>query len=44
MYGIPLTIYLLSGFLGLDIPLNSYTAHLWATLLVMVPSAVEMFI
>ena len=33
MYGFPLTIYLLSGFLGVDIPLASYSGHLWATLL-----------
>ena len=32
MYGFPLTIYLLTGFLGIDIPLNAYTGHLWATL------------
>lgn len=46
MYGFPLTIYLLSGFLGLDIPLNSYTGHLWATLLGYGPigAMVEMFI
>ncbi|MBI3144669.1 MAG: isoprenylcysteine carboxylmethyltransferase family protein [Pseudogulbenkiania sp.] len=33
MYGFPLTIYLLTGFLGIDLPLTSYTGHLWATLL-----------
>ncbi|WP_454727811.1 MULTISPECIES: methyltransferase family protein [Cupriavidus] len=33
MYGFPLTIYLLTGFLGLDIPRTAYTGHLWATLL-----------
>lgn len=33
MYGFPLTIYLLTGFLGLDIPLFSQAGHLWATLL-----------
>jgi len=33
MYGFPLTIYLLTGFLGVDLPLTSYSGHLWATLL-----------
>lgn len=33
MYGFPLTIYLLSGFFGIDIPLTVWTGHLWATLL-----------
>ena len=33
MYGFPLTIYLLTGFLGIDIPHTSFTGHLWATLL-----------
>ena len=33
MYGFPLTIYLLTGFLGIDIPLTAYSGHLWATLL-----------
>lgn len=33
MYGFPLTIYLLTGFLGVDIPLNSMPGHLWAALL-----------
>lgn len=33
MYGFPLTIYLLTGFLGIDIPRNAFTGHLWATLL-----------
>ena len=33
MYGFPLTIYLLTGFLGIDVPLTSYSGHLWATLL-----------
>jgi len=33
MYGFPLTIYLLVGFLGIDLPLTSYSGHLWATLL-----------
>ncbi|WP_024973261.1 methyltransferase family protein [Ralstonia pickettii] len=33
MYGFPLAIYLLTGFLGIDIPLSAYSGHLWATLL-----------
>lgn len=33
MYGFPLTIYLLTGFLGVDLPLASFSGHLWATLL-----------
>ncbi|MGX6566845.1 methyltransferase family protein [Cupriavidus necator] len=33
MYGFPLTIYVLTGFLGLDIPRTAYSGHLWATLL-----------
>ena len=33
MYGFPLTIYLLTGFFGLDIPLRHESGHLWATLL-----------
>ncbi len=33
MYGFPLTIYILTGFLGIDLPLTSFTSHLWATLL-----------
>src|SRR5438552_3831319 len=33
MYGFPLTIYLLTGLLGIDLPLTSYSGHLWATLL-----------
>ena len=32
MYGFPLTIYVLSGFLGLDIPWLHQSGHLWATL------------
>lgn len=33
MYGFPLTIYVLTDLLGIDIPLSGYTGHLWATLL-----------
>lgn len=33
MYGFPLTIYLLTGFLGLDISWLHLRGHLWATLL-----------
>ena len=33
MYGFSLTIYLLTGFLGIDLPLTGYSGHLWATLL-----------
>ena len=33
MYGFPLTIYLLTGFLGIELPLTQYSGHLWATLL-----------
>lgn len=33
MYGFPLTIYVLTGLLGLRVPLTPYTGHLWATLL-----------
>ena len=32
MYGFPLTIYLLTGFFGLDIPWLHASGHLWATL------------
>lgn len=32
MYGFPLTIYLLTGFLGIDLPLTGYSGHLGATL------------
>jgi protein-S-isoprenylcysteine O-methyltransferase Ste14 len=33
MYGFPLTIYLLTAVLGIDIPLVHSSGHLWATLL-----------
>lgn len=33
MYGFPLTIYLLTGFLGIDLPLTGFSGHLWATML-----------
>jgi len=33
MYGFPLTIYLLTGFLGIDLPLTGFSGHIWATLL-----------
>lgn len=33
MYGFPLTIYLLMGFFGIDIPLYAQSGHLWASLL-----------
>lgn len=33
MYGFPLTIYLLSGFLGIQLPALHPQGHLWATLL-----------
>jgi protein-S-isoprenylcysteine O-methyltransferase Ste14 len=32
MYGFPLTIYVLSGYLGWDIPWLHQSGHLWATL------------
>lgn len=32
MYGFPLTIYVLSGFLGIDIPWMHESGHLWAVL------------
>lgn len=33
MYGFPLTIYLLVGFFGIDLPLYTHSGHLWASLL-----------
>lgn len=33
MYGFPLTIYLLTGFFGIDIARTPYSGHVWATLL-----------
>jgi protein-S-isoprenylcysteine O-methyltransferase Ste14 len=33
MYGFPLTLYVLTGFFGVDIPLLHESGHLWATLL-----------
>src|SRR6266702_3582688 len=33
MYGFPLTIYLLTAVLGIDLPLTPSSGHLWATLL-----------
>ncbi|WP_076591349.1 methyltransferase family protein [Herminiimonas arsenitoxidans] len=33
MYGFPLTIYLLTGFLSIDLPIYTETGHLWASLL-----------
>lgn len=33
MYGFPLTIYLLTGFQGIDLPLTGFSGHLWATML-----------
>lgn len=33
MYGFPLTLYLLTGFFGIDLPIAHPSGHLWATLL-----------
>lgn len=33
MYGFPLSLYVLTGVLGVDIPLRNESGHLWATLL-----------
>lgn len=45
MYGFPLTIYLLTGFLGLDIPWIHYKGHLWSTLptLLLFPAIVWLY-
>lgn len=32
MYGFPLTLYLVTGFLGIDIPILHQSGHLWAVL------------
>lgn len=46
MYGFPLTIYLLTGFFGIDIPLYTQAGHLWASLLGygMTGAAIEMLL
>jgi len=46
MYGFPLTIYLLTTFLGLNIPWLHFKGHLWAALLGMgeTGAMIEMFI
>ncbi len=46
MYGFPLTIYILTGFLGLDIPWLHFKGHLWAALLGLgeTGAMIEMFI
>ncbi|HUG69366.1 MAG TPA: isoprenylcysteine carboxylmethyltransferase family protein [Pirellulaceae bacterium] len=46
MYGFPLTIYVLTSFLGIEIPGVHYSGHLWATLLGYgyVGAMVEMFL
>jgi len=46
MYGFPLTIYLLTSFLGLDIPWLHMKGHLWSTLLGFgeAGATVEMFV
>jgi len=46
MYGFPLTIYLLTAFLGLDIPWLHIKGHLWATLFGLgeTGAMIEMFI
>jgi protein-S-isoprenylcysteine O-methyltransferase Ste14 len=46
MYGFPLTIYLLTSFLGIDIPWLHTKGHLWGTLLGLDDSGamIEMFI
>lgn len=46
MYGFPLTIYILTAFLGLDIPWLHFKGHLWAALLGLgeTGAMIEMFI
>ena len=46
MYGFPLTIYLLTGFFGIDVPWAHQSGHLWATLLGLGPvgQVVEMLL
>lgn len=46
MYGFPLTIYLLTAYLGLDIPWLHFKGHLWASLLGLgeAGAMIEMFI
>ena len=46
MYGFPLTLYLLTGFFGIDIPIAHPSGHLWATLLGYgyIGGVIEMFI
>lgn len=46
MYGFPLTIYVLTSFLGVEIPGLHYAGHLWATLLGYgyVGAMIEMFL
>lgn len=46
MYGFPLTIYMLTSFLGIEIPGVHYAGHLWATLLGYgyIGAMVEMFL
>ncbi|MEE9117969.1 MAG: isoprenylcysteine carboxylmethyltransferase family protein, partial [Calditrichia bacterium] len=46
MYGFPLTIYLLTSFLGIDIPWLHTRGHLWGTLLGMGDNGamIEMFV
>jgi protein-S-isoprenylcysteine O-methyltransferase Ste14 len=46
MYGFPLTIYILTSFLGIDIPWVHLRGHLWATLLGLCDTGamIEMFI
>ena len=46
MYGFPLTLYVLAGVFGIDIPLMHASGHLWATLLGLGPvgQTIEMLI